>query len=174
MGIGITFIDMSVGNVKEADRRSFDLTTPYRIFSFSTESEQEKENWLEAMQGAIAEALSTSEVAERIWAADPNRFCADCGAPQPDWASINLCIVICKRCAGMWGWACVCVWDMLGRVIVVVVMVGRWVLHVAVLGMVPVHQCRGWALGGPQVRGRLRRSRGRVGLGRELPPLTPE
>lgn len=33
LGIGITFIDMSVGNVKEAaDRRSFDLTTPYRIF----------------------------------------------------------------------------------------------------------------------------------------------
>lgn len=53
------------------------------------------------MQGAIAEALSTSEVAERIWAAAPNRFCADCGAPQPDWASINLCVVICKRCAGV-------------------------------------------------------------------------
>lgn len=54
------------------------------------------------MQGAIAEALSTSEVAERIWTSDPNRFCADCGAAQPDWASINLCIVICKRCAGVW------------------------------------------------------------------------
>ncbi|XP_005380029.1 PREDICTED: arf-GAP with Rho-GAP domain, ANK repeat and PH domain-containing protein 1 isoform X2 [Chinchilla lanigera] len=100
LGIGITFIDMSVGNVKEADRRSFDLTTPYRIFSFSADSELEKEQWLEAMQGAIAEALSTLEVAERIWAAAPNRFCADCGAAQPDWASINLCIVICKRCAG--------------------------------------------------------------------------
>ncbi|XP_069409078.1 arf-GAP with Rho-GAP domain, ANK repeat and PH domain-containing protein 1 isoform X2 [Ovis canadensis] len=101
LGIGITFIDMSVGNVKEAaDRRSFDLTTPYRIFSFSAESELEKEQWLEAMQGAIAEALSTSEVAERIWAMAPNRFCADCGAAQPDWASINLCVVICKRCAG--------------------------------------------------------------------------
>ncbi|XP_076969798.1 arf-GAP with Rho-GAP domain, ANK repeat and PH domain-containing protein 1 isoform X2 [Tamandua tetradactyla] len=100
LGIGLTFIDMSVGNVKEADRRSFDLTTPYRIFSFSTESELEKEQWLEAMQGAIAEALSTLEVAERIWAAAPNRFCADCGAAQPDWASINLCVVICKRCAG--------------------------------------------------------------------------
>ncbi|KAF6102080.1 ArfGAP with RhoGAP domain, ankyrin repeat and PH domain 1 [Phyllostomus discolor] len=100
LGIGITFIDMSVGNVKEVDRRSFDLTTPYRIFSFSAESEQEKEQWLEAMQGAIAEALSTSEVAERIWAVAPNRFCADCGAAQPDWASINLCVVICKRCAG--------------------------------------------------------------------------
>ncbi|OWK18090.1 hypothetical protein Celaphus_00009204 [Cervus elaphus hippelaphus] len=68
--------------------------------SFSAESELEKEQWLEAMQGAIAEALSTSEVAERIWAMAPNRFCADCGAAQPDWASINLCVVICKRCAG--------------------------------------------------------------------------
>ncbi|XP_021098882.1 arf-GAP with Rho-GAP domain, ANK repeat and PH domain-containing protein 1 isoform X2 [Heterocephalus glaber] len=100
LGIGITFIDMSVGNVKEADRRSFDLTTPYRIFSFSADTELEKEQWLEAMQGAIAEALSTLEVAEQIWAAAPNRFCADCGTAQPDWASINLCIVICKRCAG--------------------------------------------------------------------------
>ena len=69
--------------------------------SFSAESELEKEQWLEAMQGAIAEALSTSEVAERIWATAPNRFCADCGAAQPDWASINLCVVICKRCAGV-------------------------------------------------------------------------
>ncbi|XP_061057277.1 arf-GAP with Rho-GAP domain, ANK repeat and PH domain-containing protein 1 isoform X2 [Eubalaena glacialis] len=101
LGIGITFIDMSVGNVKEAaDRRGFDLTTPYRIFSFLAESELEKEQWLEAMQRAIAEALSTWEVAERIWAVAPNRFCADCGAAQPDWASINLCVVICKRCAG--------------------------------------------------------------------------
>ncbi|XP_075402343.1 arf-GAP with Rho-GAP domain, ANK repeat and PH domain-containing protein 1 isoform X3 [Tenrec ecaudatus] len=100
LGIGITFIEMSVGNVKEVDRRSFDLTTPYRIFSFSAESELEKEQWLEAMQGAVAEALSTSEVAERVWAAAPNRLCADCGAAQPDWASINLCVVICKRCAG--------------------------------------------------------------------------
>ncbi|NWZ30793.1 ARAP1 protein, partial [Asarcornis scutulata] len=99
-GIGITYIEMNVGNVKEVDRRGFDLTTPYRIFSFSAESEQEKEEWVEAMRHAIAEALSNSEVAERIWALEPNRFCADCGAPQPDWASINLCVVICKRCAG--------------------------------------------------------------------------
>lgn len=30
--IGITYIEMNVGNVKEVDRRGFDLTTPYRIF----------------------------------------------------------------------------------------------------------------------------------------------
>ncbi|NXP39115.1 ARAP1 protein, partial [Leiothrix lutea] len=98
--IGITYIEMNVGNVKEVDRRSFDLTTPYRIFSFSADSEQEKEEWVEAMQQSITEALSNSEVAERIWAVESNRFCADCGSPKPDWASINLCVVICKRCAG--------------------------------------------------------------------------
>ncbi|NXO76254.1 ARAP1 protein, partial [Sitta europaea] len=100
LGIGITYIEMNVGNVKEVDRRGFDLTTPYRIFSFSADSEQEKEEWVEAMQQSITEALSNSEVAERIWAVESNRFCADCGSPNPDWASINLCVVICKRCAG--------------------------------------------------------------------------
>ncbi|NXD28544.1 ARAP1 protein, partial [Spelaeornis formosus] len=100
LGIGITYIEMNVGNVKEVDRRGFDLTTPYRVFSFSADSEQEKEEWVEAMQQSITEALSSSEVAERIWAVESNRFCADCGSPKPEWASINLCVVICKRCAG--------------------------------------------------------------------------
>ncbi|XP_057277153.1 arf-GAP with Rho-GAP domain, ANK repeat and PH domain-containing protein 1 [Pezoporus wallicus] len=100
LGIGITYIEMNVGNVKEVDRRGFDLTTPYRTFSFAADSEQEKEEWVEAMQQSIAEALSNSEVAERIWALEPNCSCADCGSPKPDWASINLCVVICKRCAG--------------------------------------------------------------------------
>ncbi|KAM6288946.1 arf-GAP with Rho-GAP domain, ANK repeat and PH domain-containing protein 1, partial [Aegotheles albertisi] len=100
LGIGITYIEMNVGNVKEVDRRGFDLTTPYRTFSFLADSEQEKEEWVEAMQGAISEALSTLEVAERVWEVEANRSCADCGAALPDWASINLCVVICKRCAG--------------------------------------------------------------------------
>ncbi|XP_060091040.1 arf-GAP with Rho-GAP domain, ANK repeat and PH domain-containing protein 1-like [Heteronotia binoei] len=100
LGIGITYIEMNVGNVKDVDRRGFDLTTPYRIFSFVAESDQEKEEWVEAMQNSIAEALSNFEVAERIWTVEENRFCADCGALKPDWGSINLCVVICKRCAG--------------------------------------------------------------------------
>ncbi|XP_053162317.1 arf-GAP with Rho-GAP domain, ANK repeat and PH domain-containing protein 1 isoform X2 [Hemicordylus capensis] len=98
--VGITYIEMNVGNVKDVDRRGFDLTTPYRIFSFVAESDQEKEEWVEAMQQSIAEALSNFEVAEKIWAVEANCFCADCGSPKPDWASINLCVVICKRCAG--------------------------------------------------------------------------
>uniref|UniRef100_A0A665U0Q2 ArfGAP with RhoGAP domain, ankyrin repeat and PH domain 1 n=2 Tax=Echeneis naucrates TaxID=173247 RepID=A0A665U0Q2_ECHNA len=100
IGIGITLIEMNVGNIKETDRRSFDLTTPYRIFSFIAESEQMREQWVDAMRNAIGEALSNSEVAERIWAEPSNSFCADCGAPKPEWAAINLCVVVCKRCAG--------------------------------------------------------------------------
>ena len=53
------------------------------------------------MQQSIAETLSDYEVAEKIWYNESNRSCADCKAPDPDWASINLCVVICKRCAGM-------------------------------------------------------------------------
>lgn len=69
----------------------------------------------------------------------------------------------------------VCVLDVLGRVVVVVVVVGGRALHWAVLGtVVSVRRAGERALGGPRVRGRLRGACGRVGLGRELPPLTPE
>lgn len=27
-------------------------------------------------------------------------MCADCGGPNPEWASINLLMVICEACAG--------------------------------------------------------------------------
>ncbi|XP_066555326.1 arfGAP with RhoGAP domain, ankyrin repeat and PH domain 1 isoform X3 [Amia ocellicauda] len=100
LGIGITSIDMNVGNVKDADRRAFDLTTPYRTFSFVAESDQQKDEWVEAMQNSIGEALSNYEVAEKIWVDEFNQFCADCGAAKPEWAAINLCVVFCKRCAG--------------------------------------------------------------------------
>ncbi|XP_061072624.1 arf-GAP with Rho-GAP domain, ANK repeat and PH domain-containing protein 1-like isoform X1 [Conger conger] len=100
LGIGITSIDMNVGNVKDADKRGFDLTTPYRIFSFIAESDQQKEEWVEAMRNSIGEALSNYEVAKKIWSEESNEFCADCGTAQPEWAAINLCVVFCKRCAG--------------------------------------------------------------------------
>ncbi|XP_066243136.1 arf-GAP with Rho-GAP domain, ANK repeat and PH domain-containing protein 2 isoform X1 [Saccopteryx leptura] len=102
-GLGITIIPMNVANVKQVDRtmkQSFEIITPYRSFSFIAESEKEKQEWIEAVQQSIAETLSDYEVAEKIWFNESNRSCADCKAPDPDWASINLCVVICKKCAG--------------------------------------------------------------------------
>ncbi|XP_050752155.1 arf-GAP with Rho-GAP domain, ANK repeat and PH domain-containing protein 2 [Gymnogyps californianus] len=102
-GFGITVIPMNVANVKQVDRtakQSFEIITPYKSFSFTAESEREKQEWIEALQQSIAETLSDYEVAEKIWFNESNRSCADCKAPSPDWASINLCVVICKKCAG--------------------------------------------------------------------------
>ncbi|XP_048365870.1 arf-GAP with Rho-GAP domain, ANK repeat and PH domain-containing protein 2 isoform X3 [Sphaerodactylus townsendi] len=102
-GYGITVIPMNVANVKQVDRtakQSFEIITPYRSFSFTAESEKEKQEWIEVLQESIAETLSDYEVAEKIWFNDSNRTCADCKAPDPDWASVNLCVIICKKCAG--------------------------------------------------------------------------
>lgn len=68
--------------------------------SFTAETERDKRDWMEALQDTIAETLSDYEVAEKIWSNRSNRTCADCRALNPDWASINLCVVICKNCAG--------------------------------------------------------------------------
>ncbi|KAM6322475.1 arf-GAP with Rho-GAP domain, ANK repeat and PH domain-containing protein 3 [Podargus strigoides] len=100
MGIGICFIEMRGSTIREAKNRSFELITPFKIFSFVAESEREKREWMEALQEAIAEMLYDYEVAEKIWSNKANKYCADCWAQSPDWASINLCVVICKQCAG--------------------------------------------------------------------------
>lgn len=76
------------------------VVTLLLVLSFTADSEREKRDWMEALQEAIAETLSDYEVAEKIWSNRSNRMCADCKAPNPDWASINLCVVICKNCAG--------------------------------------------------------------------------
>ncbi|NXO74879.1 ARAP3 protein, partial [Sitta europaea] len=100
MGIAMCFIEMRGSTIREAKSRSFELLTPSKTFSFVAESEREKREWMEALQEAIAEMLYDYEVAEKIWSNKANKYCADCWAQSPDWASINLCVVICKQCAG--------------------------------------------------------------------------
>ncbi|XP_078087855.1 arf-GAP with Rho-GAP domain, ANK repeat and PH domain-containing protein 3 isoform X2 [Mustelus asterias] len=99
-GIGITMIEVEGATIRDGNRKSFELITPFKTFSFTAESEREKKEWIEAVQDSIAETLSDYEVAEKIWSNKSNKICADCKALNPDWASINLCVVICKRCAG--------------------------------------------------------------------------
>ncbi|XP_053284222.1 LOW QUALITY PROTEIN: arf-GAP with Rho-GAP domain, ANK repeat and PH domain-containing protein 3 [Pleuronectes platessa] len=99
-GIGMTVIDARGATIRDGKHKSFDLITPYKMFSFTAESDRDKRDWMEALQESIAETLSDYEVAEKIWSNRSNRTCADCKALNPDWASINLCVVICKNCAG--------------------------------------------------------------------------
>ncbi|XP_067379431.1 arf-GAP with Rho-GAP domain, ANK repeat and PH domain-containing protein 2 isoform X3 [Channa argus] len=99
-GLAITEVGLTAANIRDVDRKSFEISTPFKNFCFMAESEQEKEEWIEAVQESIAETLSDYEVAEKIWFNTANRSCADCHAPQPEWASVNLGVVICKKCAG--------------------------------------------------------------------------
>ncbi|XP_055077764.1 arf-GAP with Rho-GAP domain, ANK repeat and PH domain-containing protein 3 [Periophthalmus magnuspinnatus] len=99
-GIAVTVIEARGATIRDGKHKGFDLITPYKTFSFIAESEREKREWTEALQEAISETLSDYEVAEKIWSNKSNRVCADCRALNPDWASINLCVVICKNCAG--------------------------------------------------------------------------
>lgn len=68
--------------------------------SFSADSSRELAVWLGCLMQVIRSALSCSEVALRLWTSPWNKVCADCGAASPEWASVNLLVVICEACAG--------------------------------------------------------------------------
>lgn len=99
-GLGIAEVELTAANIRDVDRKCFELNTPFKNFCFTADSEREKEEWVESIQESIAETLSDYEVAEKIWFNEANRVCADCHAPRPEWASVNLGVVICKKCAG--------------------------------------------------------------------------
>ena len=70
------------------------------------ESAAERAAWVAVLQGVVAELLTGSGRRDSApaWAslraAPGNSTCADCGAADPDWASLNLCVVLCQHCAG--------------------------------------------------------------------------
>ncbi|XP_058271639.1 arf-GAP with Rho-GAP domain, ANK repeat and PH domain-containing protein 2 isoform X1 [Hemibagrus wyckioides] len=101
LGLGMMFVSMNVASVKPTGRHSFSLITPYRTFNFSADSSREVTTWLDHLNEVIRSALSCSEVAQRLWSSPWNKVCADCGGPNPEWASINLLMVICEACAGV-------------------------------------------------------------------------
>ncbi|KAK2914147.1 hypothetical protein Q8A67_002546 [Cirrhinus molitorella] len=99
-GLAITVVNLTAACVKQVERKGFEITTPFKSFCFTVESEHEREEWIEAVQESIVETLCNYEVLEKVWFNKSNRKCADCQSPEPEWASINLCVVICKNCAG--------------------------------------------------------------------------
>ncbi|XP_062392799.1 arf-GAP with Rho-GAP domain, ANK repeat and PH domain-containing protein 1 [Sardina pilchardus] len=100
LGIGMTCVSMNVASVKQTGRHGFSLISPYKTFNFSADSSKELTTWLNCLNQGIINALSCSEVAQRLWASPWNKVCGDCGSANPEWASINLLLVICEDCAG--------------------------------------------------------------------------
>ncbi|GFS24014.1 ARF-GAP with Rho-GAP domain, ANK repeat and PH domain-containing protein 1-like [Elysia marginata] len=96
-------IDMKLASVKanESKKLRLQLWVHYGHFDLIFPSEQELQQWRLAMEIAIAEGLADDTVLTKVYENISNQYCADCGAANPHWASINLGIVVCKNCAGI-------------------------------------------------------------------------
>ncbi|TPP60670.1 Arf-GAP GTPase ANK repeat and PH domain-containing protein 1/2/3 [Fasciola gigantica] len=51
--------------------------------------------------GDTSEMAATEQLVQSIRSAAGNDFCADCGAPDPEWASLNLGTMVCISCSGI-------------------------------------------------------------------------
>lgn len=49
----------------------------------------------------MAAASTPESQRDQLWGVPGNQFCADCGRQTPDWASINLGILVCLECSGI-------------------------------------------------------------------------
>lgn len=70
------------------------------VCSLSVDSSKDLSMWMDKLSSYILSALSCSQVMMRLWENPDNKVCADCGSANPEWASVNLLLVICPACAG--------------------------------------------------------------------------
>nr|XP_046266473.1 arf-GAP with Rho-GAP domain, ANK repeat and PH domain-containing protein 1 isoform X2 [Scatophagus argus] len=100
LGIASFSVPLNVATVKSTGKHSFNLITPYKTFNVSVESSKDLSAWVDGLSSSICSALSCSQVALRLWENPDNKVCGDCGLANPEWASVNLLLVICQACAG--------------------------------------------------------------------------
>ncbi|XP_077448186.1 arf-GAP with Rho-GAP domain, ANK repeat and PH domain-containing protein 1 isoform X2 [Stigmatopora argus] len=100
LGVACYSIPLNLATIRTTGKHSLTLTTPFKNFNLSVDSSKDLSIWLEGLSSSISSALSCSQVATRLWKNPSNRQCADCGASDPEWASVNLLLVICHSCAG--------------------------------------------------------------------------
>ncbi|XP_016891590.1 arf-GAP with Rho-GAP domain, ANK repeat and PH domain-containing protein 1 isoform X2 [Cynoglossus semilaevis] len=100
LGLASFSVPLNVASVKATGKHTFSLITPYKTFSVSVDSSKDLSSWLDCLSLSIRNALSCSKVAMRILENPCNKVCGDCNAANPEWASVNLLVVICQACAG--------------------------------------------------------------------------
>ncbi|XP_033728310.1 centaurin-gamma-1A-like isoform X8 [Pecten maximus] len=106
---------MEPGAGDESDGYEFMIVSlENKQWHFEANNHEERDDWITAIEQQIFTALQGNESCKtkKMSATDPdtiptmrnsrgNSACADCGAPNPDWASLNLGTLICIECSGI-------------------------------------------------------------------------
>ena len=115
--------------VTDIDRRfCFEIVSPTKFHMLQADSEYQYKYWQDTLKQSISSALNSTDVepqwedsdpedvkdtklgpgnqkkrrsAEQIIIIPGNDVCADCGAAEPQWASINWGVVLCIDCGGI-------------------------------------------------------------------------
>ncbi|XP_061181258.1 arf-GAP with GTPase, ANK repeat and PH domain-containing protein 3-like isoform X6 [Saccostrea echinata] len=106
----------NVGDGDDSDGYEFMIVSlENKQWHFEAGDSQERDEWINAIEQQILNSLQGNEISKsnkRSTQSDPagmqairtvrgNNSCADCGAPNPDWASINLGTIVCIECSGI-------------------------------------------------------------------------
>merc|ERR1719156_119463 len=106
---------------EDADTENGFMVTYYngKTWTFECSSIKEREAWVKIIEGQILKAIQSGTtlplnddenhqspsnsqcVQKKLLAVPGNNNCADCGAPNPEWASLNLGVLICIECSGV-------------------------------------------------------------------------
>ncbi|ELT98958.1 hypothetical protein CAPTEDRAFT_219196 [Capitella teleta] len=107
----------NLDNSQDADSDGYEfviVSLDNKQWHFEAQSIDEREDWVLAIEQQILCSLQMNESnksknrsntdpgsAQAIRLTKGNNICADCDAPNPDWASLNLGAVVCIECSGI-------------------------------------------------------------------------
>ncbi|CAH1776179.1 unnamed protein product [Owenia fusiformis] len=105
----------NIDNGDDSDGYEFQIVSlDNKTWNFEAPSYEEREVWVSAVEQQILSSLQLNESSKSkaTTATDPaaiqsirstkgNMYCVDCGAPNPDWASLNLGALLCIECSGV-------------------------------------------------------------------------
>lgn len=97
-------IDLKFASVKVKDDKKLKLQVSTNVshFDFTFETLDDLQQWLSALKNAIeAQITQDARVMEKVYKNTSNRICADCSVEHPQWAVVNMGIVVCENCAGV-------------------------------------------------------------------------
>uniref|UniRef100_A0A671N1Z6 ArfGAP with GTPase domain, ankyrin repeat and PH domain 3 n=1 Tax=Sinocyclocheilus anshuiensis TaxID=1608454 RepID=A0A671N1Z6_9TELE len=110
-------LQLGIGATKQEESFEFIIVSlTGQMWHFEVSTYEERELWVQAIESQIFASLQSCEssknksrlgsqsdavVIQSIRNMRGNSFCADCDAPNPDWASLNLGALICIECSGM-------------------------------------------------------------------------